>query len=112
MALEFTVKKYKVTETFKLKYEENNKPKEDKIDILITYKEAEEITKMVEGNMSFDRFAEILFKGKLDFVKEKTGLSYEDCVLSVGFQLTTKLFKDKVSVIKSSSSMQEFLKKN
>lgn len=109
MALEFEVKKYKVVEKFKLKYEENNESKVEEIDILITYEEADELSKMVKNELTIDRFAEILFKSRVDFVKEKTGPAYEDCVISVGFQLTTNLFKDKIAIIKSTSSMREFL---
>ena len=111
MALEFEVKKHKVVEVFKLKYEENNEPKMENINILITYEEADELSKMIKNELTLERFAEILFKDRVDFIKEKTGPAYEDCVISVGFQLTTNLFKDKIAIIKSTSSMREFLSK-
>lgn len=109
MALQFEVKKYKAKDELSLK---DLQGKTHKIPILITYEEADELVEAAEKKkFTLERFAEILFKEHLEKVKEITGQAFEDCVVSVGFQFTTKLFKNRSEFINSTKSMHEFLKK-
>ena len=111
MALKFEVNKYKAKDVLELK---DLQGKIHKIPILLTYEDADEliaIDKDPKKNLDLDRFAEILFHEEVAKVKEITGKGYEDCVVMVGFQFMSKLFKNRMEFINSTTSMRQVLKK-
>ena len=112
MAIEFKVGKNKYEEQFKFTYQEDNKEKVELIDLKITYAEAELLKNFEKSNIDEEKFAKILFKDKLEFIKEKAGLAYEDLVFSVGFQLMKVLIEDQKAFLSSMSSIREEIKSN
>lgn len=111
MALKFEVNKYKAKDEVELT---DLQGKIHKIPILLTYDDADELVAINEDpnkSLDFDRFAEILFHDQVDKVKEITGKSFEDCVVMVGFQFMSKLFKNRMEFINSTTSMRQVLKK-
>ena len=112
MAIEFKVGKYKYEEQFKFTYQEDNKDKIELIDLKITYAEADLLKDMKKSQINEEKFAKILFKDKLEFIKEKAGLAYEDLVFSVGFQLMKVLIEDQKAFLSSMSSIQKEVKSN
>ena len=111
MALKYEVNKYKAKDVLELK---DSKGEIHKIPILLTYEDADELMAINEDpkkELKFDRFAEILFHDEVEKVKEITGKGYEDCVVMVGFQFMSKLFKNRMEFINSTVSMRQTLKK-
>ena len=112
MALKFEVNEYKAKDVLELK---DLQGKIHKIPILLTYEDADELVAInddPEKELKLERFAEILFHGEVAKVKEITGLGFEDCVVMVGFQFMSKLFKNRMEFISSTNSMRQVLKKN
>ena len=121
MALKYEVKDYAAKDELELKDIEGNV---HKIPILVTHEDSEKLLAFNEAqnneeirvedkpSLTIDEFSTILFKDNADKVKEITGKDYENCVVMVGFQLMSKLFKNKMEYIKSMNSMRHTLKKN
>lgn len=107
MAIEYKVGKNKYEEEFKFTYQEDGKDQVELIPLTITYEEADILKDMVKNKINEEKFAKILFKDKLDFIKEKAGKAYEDLVFSVGFQLIKILLQDQKTVLSSLSTMQK-----
>ena len=111
MAIEYKVGKNKYEEQFKFTYQEDGSDHTELILLTITYAEADILKDMTGNNVDAEKFAEILFKDKLEFVKEKAGSAYEDLVFNVGFQLINVLLNDQKDFLSSMNSMREKIKK-
>lgn len=110
MALSYKVKEYAIKEQFDLKGLDGTK---HTFDILVTHEGVEKLKEVSEEKreLKLEEFAEILFHDQVDQIKEITQKDYENCVVTVGFQLLQNLMAEKVKTLNSMNSMRQKIQK-